>query len=103
MSSGVLNSATGSVEGTGAAIDIVCGFRPGHVKLVNRGGLVLAEWFAPMPNASAAKTVTNGTTSFITSNGITPAATGFRIGADTDINVDGELIYWKADELPRQG
>jgi hypothetical protein len=99
MSSGVNRNMSGAFTGTGAAINVrTVGFRPKRVEIVNRGGVCFAVWFAPMPDASAMKTVTAGTTSFVTSGGITPLSNGFTLGADTDLNVDGELFYWHASE-----
>ena len=99
MSSGVSRVRTGSVNGTGSAIDVeVVGFRPQRVVLENVGGLVKATWNRDMADASACKVVTAGTISLITSNGITPLANGFTIGADSDINASGELIHWTAFE-----
>lgn len=90
-------------DGTGANIDVFCGFVPAHVSVVNIESATIEQldWYRGMANASAIKTVT-GTVARtkITTLGITPlgaAATdtteqGFRIGADTDVNVNGETI-----------
>lgn len=87
----------GSFEGTGAALDITkVGFRPRVVKVFNKDGLCTLYWNKAMPDASGYKTITAGTESFITSNGITPLAGGFRLGADTDLNVSGEVCYFEA-------
>lgn len=102
---------TGTVEGTGAAIAITCGFVPAVVKLLNIDGNAQMIWTKNMPDAAGQKIVDSatGTTdvSYVTSAGITPvgdAATdtyqGFTIGADTDINVATtgavETILWIA-------
>jgi hypothetical protein len=65
---------------------------------VASGGLCTLEWNTAMPNASGFKTLPHDTAqfAFLTSNGITPLANGFTIGADTDLNVSGELIYLEA-------
>lgn len=101
-------NAYGSMDGTGAAIDIKCGFVPAYVRVVNieSGTIEQLEWYRGMADASAIKTVT-GTVARtkITSNGITPLGAaagsnveqGFRIGADTDVNVAGETIVWTAE------
>jgi len=105
----------GTVEGTGAAINIELGFTPRYFKCFNLddvGGLApTLEWFEGMPAASAIKTlkvVDNATTgnassAKITSNGISEyagsdasAAVGITIGADTDVNVSGETIHFIA-------
>lgn len=89
-----------ALTGTGAAIDVKCGFVPAYVRVVNIESATVEEleWFRGMADASAIKTVT-GTVARtkITTNGITPlddagAELGFRIGADTDVNVSGEDI-----------
>lgn len=99
MSSGVQRRVQGSFLGTGANLDITkVGFRPTKVVLINRGGLATAEWNSEMPDASAAKRVTAGTLSFVTSGGVTPLANGFRLGTDADMNVSGELVYFEAFE-----
>lgn len=35
---------------------------------------------------------------FVSSNGITPLSDGFRLGADTDLNVNGETVYFECIE-----
>ncbi|WP_375188409.1 hypothetical protein [Sphingobium yanoikuyae] len=92
-----------ALVGTGAAIDVKCGFVPAYVRVVNIESATVEEleWFRGMADASAIKTVT-GTVARtkITTNGITPLGAGaadaveqgFRIGADTDVNVAGEDI-----------
>ncbi len=99
MASGVQYTRRGSVVGTGSSLDVKgVGFRPKKVKLFNVTGLCTGEWQETMADASVVKTVTDGTISFATSNGITPLADGFRIGADTDINVAAEVVHWEASE-----
>lgn len=97
--------ATGTVTGTGAAINIQCGFTPKAVQVINitsRDGL---DWSDSMTDGHALKTVAVGTRTAITSLGITPYAgtlagdsAGFTIGADTDVNVSAEVIHWVAWE-----
>lgn len=95
--------ARGTVEGTGAALTIQLGFTPEYVRLVNEDGLASLEWFSAMTDGHGLKTVTAGTMSKITSNGVTPYSgtagansAGFTIGADTDINVSGETLHYVA-------
>jgi len=88
---------TGSFYGTGASLNVTkLGFRPRAVTLLNKDGLCRLEWTKDMADASGVKTVTDGTISFITSNGITPLANGFTLGADTDVNVADELVHYVA-------
>lgn len=99
MSSGVQLSKNGGVVGTGADIDVtVVGFRPRRVDLTNTGGLATSYWLDSLPDASAVKRVTDGTMTFPLTLGITPLSNGFRIGADTDMNVAGEQIFYTAHE-----
>jgi len=51
-----------------------------------------------MADDSAVKTITNGTISVITSNGITPRANGFKLGLDANVNIADERVYWEAHE-----
>ena len=89
---------TGTQNGTGAAISVVCGFRPRYVKVVNvaTGGLCSIEHIDTMAAASGFKGITAGTKTFISSNGITLNDFGFTIGADADVNVSGEAIHYIA-------
>lgn len=89
----------GAVRGTGAAINVdQCGFRPTYVKLFNTSGTVTLEWTASMASAAGFKSLNHDTAqhAVLTSLGVTPYATGFTIGADTDVNVSGEDIHWIA-------
>lgn len=93
----------GSQDGTGASIDIELGWLPTHVRVINTESATIEEleWFSTMSNGHAIKTVT-GTVARtkITSLGITPLSStflGFRIGADTDVNVSGETLVWVAE------
>jgi hypothetical protein len=93
--------ATGSVTGTGSALNVIkLGFRPRMVKIFNAaaGGLCSLEWNDAMPEAGGFKSAPHADTqfSFLTTTGITPLANGFTIGADTDLNVSGEVIYYEA-------
>ena len=84
-------------RGTGALLPITTlGFRPRAVKLFNKDGLCTLYWNKDMPDASGYKTITAGTESFLTSNGIIPLANGFSLGADADLNVSGETVYFEA-------
>jgi len=100
MASGMNRLSVGSVVGTGSAINVTkVGFRPRLVRLYNTGGNCQAFWCSEMADASAQKTVDSGSgttdISTITSNGITPLANGFTIGADTDLNASGETIVYE--------
>lgn len=99
MGSGVNRVMTGSLKLGGTAYNIrTVGFRPRKVEVINSDGLCKAEWNKSMPDAYMVKTVTDGTISYASANGITPLSDGFTIGADADINVDGEQVHWTAWE-----
>lgn len=106
---------TGTVEGTGSAINVELGYNPDYVKCFNlddAGGLdPIMEWTSDMPDAAGMKylkTVDSGATGnashdYVTSNGISAYAgvaasnaKGFTIGADSDLNASGETIVWIA-------
>lgn len=100
MSSGTQIRKHGAIKGTGANLDVrTVGFRPRSVDLYNETGLVIAHWTETMTQGRGMKQITAGTMSVIGAGlGITPLSDGFRIGADTDVNVAGELIHWVANE-----
>ncbi len=60
------------------------GFRPRTVKLRCNGSE--AYWQEGMADASMYIREDDGTAELVTSNGITPLAHGFKIGANDDIN-----------------
>lgn len=104
---------TGSVAGTGTDITVNVGFTPSHVRVVNVNTGDAMEWFSGMGDDSAVKltNATDGTSrAVIASEGITPYAgtinattgtvlnsPGFIIGADTDINVVSNSIFYEVD------
>lgn len=92
--------ASGSVTGTGAAIEIATPFAPGVVLLFNRTAPAMAFKSPGMAGDDCIKQVTAGTLSYITSNGITLGITGtnkgFTIGTDADINTAAEVVEWVA-------
>jgi hypothetical protein len=99
MASGIKNVSRGSFVGTGAQLDVlICGFRPRKVRLLNITGLCIGEWQESMADASVVKQVTDGTMTVPTTNGITPLANGFRLGADADLNVAAEVVHFEATE-----
>lgn len=108
------NMRTGTVTGTGAAINVSLGWQPDYVKVMNiadAGNLdPIIEWTSDMPAAAGMKflrivdnaTTANKSHAYVTSNGITAyagsasAGEGFTIGADADLNATGEKIVWIA-------
>jgi hypothetical protein len=89
------NVHVGSIKGTGAAIDVVCPFRPCSVDLYTSGGIE-GHWNSEMADASAFKRIANGTGSVVSSAGITPSEDGFQLGTDAGLNVNGATIYFVA-------
>jgi len=102
---------TGTVEGTGSAINVKCGFKPRYVKLFNidDGGslMPMMEWHEGLADGYGIKWLigtTYTTPSIASSGGITPYSgsdaagegQGFTIGTDSDINASGETILWLA-------
>lgn len=105
---------TGTVEGTGSAINVSLGFTPDYVRVCNiddAGSLYpIMEWWGDMPDGHGIKhlkTVDSGSTGNashdkITSDGISAYAgddtneAGFTIGADSDLNVADETLVYTA-------
>lgn len=95
--------ATGTVEGTAAAINVELGFTPAYVKLINIDGDATLDWTEDMADDEGYKFVAAGTNAQIATGGITPyagsaasAAKGFTIGTDADVNASAETIMWVA-------
>ena len=101
-SDGVVRIVTGTyiTDATAAAHDVNCGFKPKFVRVWNETSSDSIEWNDTMADAEGIKKVAAGTSSLITSLGITPldngTTHGFRIGLDTDINVINEQVSWIA-------
>lgn len=97
-SASVCNTAVGRylTDATAAAITITCGFKPRYVGVFNCTSGDKMEWFEGMAAASAFKQVAAGTSSIITSLGVTVSTGGFVIGLDTDVNVINEQLSWIA-------
>jgi len=95
------NIKTGTVTGTGAAINISVGFSPDHVIVINDTAGDKLEWFSNMPAGSAYKRGTAGGGSKIATGGIsqfTGSATqqaGFTVGNDA-VNTAAQLIRYMA-------
>lgn len=114
------NFATGTVEGTGSAINVSVGWQPDYVKVWNiddAGTLYpIIEWHSTMGAGKGfkyLKIADNGSTgnlssTYVTTGGITAYAgtvgtastagtgEGFTIGTDSDLNANGETIVWIA-------
>ena len=98
MASGRSRTVVGSFIGTGVSLTISkVGFTPRSLRLFNQDDPAFGDYVEGMAADSVAKQKA-GTSSFATSNGITLTATGFTIGTDTDLNVDGERTWYTAHE-----
>lgn len=95
---------TGTVTGTGAAINVAVGFTPSVVHIFNETDPGMYIWTDTMANAEMVKLV-DGTVAltFPTTNGVSTyagaiAATpeGFTIGADSDMNAASDVLHWVA-------
>ena len=97
--------ACGTVAGTGASINVKIGFKPRYVFVHNytSANMETVEWWEGMPAAYGLKRKDN-TFSRLTSLGISQYVSGdadaggqgFTIGADTDVNVSAETLFWFA-------
>lgn len=95
--------AKGTVEGTGAAINIQCGFAPDYVEIINIDGDARLTYTSDMADGAGYKVIAAGTGALVATGGVTPYAgtaagnsRGFTIGADTDVNVSAETLVWVA-------
>lgn len=104
---------SGTVEGTGSAINVSVGGEVAYVKVYNYDDAgskaPTIEWWEGMTDGHGLKNlgvVDSGSTgdnsqAKITSNGISAyagadltASKGFTIGADADLNASGETLYY---------
>jgi hypothetical protein len=95
--------AHGRITGTGAVINVSLGFIPETVVLRNITSGDELFWDEGMAAANGRKRVAAGTSTLITSGGITAfagvagtSAPGFTIGTDTDMNVSAEILHYTA-------
>lgn len=93
---------TGTVTGTGAAINVSIGFEPDYVKVINDTAGAFLEWYSSMTDGHGYKRVAAGTGTKITANGISiyagsdTAAKGFTLGTDVDVNVNAVALRYIA-------
>lgn len=94
--------ATGTVTGTGSAINVSIGFTPRAVILINQTDPGVFMWTSDMADAEALKLTDAPALTFPTTNGISAyagsssAAPGFTIGADTDLNAASDVLSYIA-------
>lgn len=92
---------TGTVEGTGAALNVTVGFIPRYVKVINIDGDATMEWNSNLADGEGFKDLPTGVMALMASAGITPtdpnsSVLGFTLGADSDVNVSSETLIWMA-------
>jgi hypothetical protein len=93
--------ATGTHAGNGAAKNISIGWKPKKVTLFDVTNNVTYMWTNTMANATAVKTVTDGTQSFVAADMVTPytgsttTTAGFTIGAT--LNTNAATFHWTAE------
>ena len=101
MASGGRRVVTGSFKGTGADKEIkTVDFKPTVVRLTKTAGTAAnAVWTESMAEGSMQKTVDDAGGARVTNvtggTGVTPLASGFKLGADADLNVAGEVVHWE--------
>lgn len=95
--------AMGTVEGTGSAINIQTGFTPNYVELINEDDPTTLKWHQGMGAGHGLKLTDAPALTKITSDGISVYdgtsggdSAGFTIGADSDVNVSGQTLYYLA-------
>lgn len=100
---GVLQMKTGTVTGTGSAINVETGFVPKAVFIYNETDPGVFLWLDTMADAEMVKLTDAVALTFPTSNGISTYAgsiatnaEGFTIGADTDMNAASDVIHYLA-------
>lgn len=86
----------GAITGTGNAITVTIGFKPGVVFLYNQTDAGTLWWTNTLADGYGYRSITNGNESVISSNGVTPFQEGFIFGADTEMNVASDEVHWIA-------
>jgi hypothetical protein len=91
---------TGKLAGTGSAINVDIGFKPCYVEIINETQLSVSRWVEGMADDRAVVTDDSGTnlTDVLvkTSGGITPTSLGFKLGTDSTLNQNNDVIYYVA-------
>jgi len=88
---------SGTLTGTGSAITVTIGFKPGVVFLYNATDPGTLWWTKNLADAYGYRSVgSTGIETVISSNGITPFQEGFVFGADSEMNESSDVIYWIA-------
>lgn len=91
MASSLSRKHTVKITGKGVAVEIKPGFRPKKVTVWNETDATRFEWLDTMDDASVLKTVTAGTTTHVSADGVTPSNTGVTLG--TAIAVNAKVLH----------
>jgi len=87
----------GSITGTGSAITVTIGFKPGVVFLHNETDEGTLWWTNTLADGYGYRSIgSSGIESLISSNGVTPFQEGFIFGADSEMNDSSDEIHWIA-------
>ena len=73
--------------GTVAARAFTVGFKPRYVHVFNETDRIEEEWFEGMADAEGLIRVAAGTGTLVTTDGITPSASGFTLGLDATVYI----------------
>ncbi len=90
----VSNFATGTFTGDGTAIEVLCGFKPRYIRVVNVTDVEIWEKHEAMTAAQAVKTVTAGATTIDTGSAIVIGDRGFTLLAAEFGTSD--VVHWAA-------
>lgn len=96
---GVVNFATGSFTGAGAAVDVTCGFVPRRVHLINVTDRIQQIWQEGMAATTTLNIAANGDATADTGTLVEPtnsadAFRGFQIAAGAAVNA--KAYVWSA-------
>lgn len=98
---GICNFASGTFTGDGNVTDVICGFRPRHVHLVNLTDRIEQVWMESMAAthtlnraADGAGTDNTGTLIAAKGGGATDTFRGFEVAAAAAVNA--KVYHWAA-------
>lgn len=91
---GIARSTSGTFTGDGTITEVILGYTPQHVKVVNQTDVVVMEKFGTMADTTIVNTVTAGTTTINTGSLITIAENGFSVAIAAAGS--GDVCHWVA-------
>lgn len=98
---GVVNLATGSFSGAGEAVDVITGFKPRRITLINVTDRIQHVWYEGMAATTTLNIAADGTATANTSSHIVPKGgpdgsyRGFTVAAGAAVN--GKAYVWAAE------